>query len=136
MSEITLPPELAIPKSRREVIGVIAFEVFILFFVLLAVHNLFQRVAIIASILWLLLIVAVVWSSCRKDGVKRFLIELLGAYSLKHFVRVVPPESGPARFRSGIGFFAIVFCTLRSPSIRSKVWIGIPAKLRVWPDAI
>ncbi len=93
------------PKSRASVIGAIVLAAFILFFVAVAMHNLFERVALIPSILWLLLVGAVIGGMCKEHGIRRFLIHLLGAYALRRFVWSLPNGNGAAEIQFGYRIF-------------------------------
>jgi hypothetical protein len=116
--------ELAIPMTRGAVIGAVLLAGFILFFVVVAVHNLFNGVALISSILWLLLVGGVIADMYRKNGIRRFLIDFLGAYCRRQFVRAVPRPSGPAEIQFGYKLFGwwFVYFAVSVDKIESVAW--------------
>jgi len=93
--------ELAIPNSRASVIGAIVLATFILLFVVVAVHNLADGTAPIPSILWLLLVGTVIGGMCKERGIRRFLINLLGAYALRQFIWTLPKGNGATEIQFG-----------------------------------
>ena len=105
MSTPTSTQELAVPKQMREVVGAMMLASFLLFFVSLAVYNLLNCAAIIPSILWLLLVGAVLAGFSREKGARPFAIEILGAFSLKHFVRTIHRETGGTEIQFGYRMF-------------------------------
>jgi len=81
--------QIKIPKPLGEVVGAYVITSFIVFFVAVAVSNLFHRIAIIPSLLWLILVAAVNIGSLREIGGRRNLVDLLGSFSRKHFAEIV-----------------------------------------------
>ncbi len=93
--------EMPIPKPRIEVIAAFLITALIVFFVILAVGNLLNRVALISSSVWLLLVTGVIWSRCREEGVRKFLINLRGVFASKQFVESISGGTHPTEIRFG-----------------------------------
>ncbi|MHC4911379.1 MAG: hypothetical protein ACYTE5_00025 [Planctomycetota bacterium] len=93
--------EMSIPKPTGEVIAAWVFTAFIVCFVTLSVSNLLNRVAILPSILLLLLVAAVVWAGCGEEGMRQFLINILGSFASKHFAESISGTKHPTEIRFG-----------------------------------
>jgi hypothetical protein len=98
------------PKSRGAVIRQFVMTVVVFFFVLLAVVNLCHGVARMASILWLTLVTAMVWSASREvGGLRLFLTNWVGDLFGRRFVRADPPEVRPRCVRFGFVLLGLRF---------------------------
>ncbi len=116
--------EMRIPRPLGAIIAAWFLTAFIGFFVWLGVYNLWHGAAIIASILWLLLVGTIFGLGCKYEGSRKLLIELLGIYSRRHFVQSLPRENGPAEIRFGYRLLGYPFFYLRVPvdKIESVDW--------------
>ena len=125
MNDGTPNLELAVPKSVREVvgavIGAIVGTVFLLFFIFLGIYNLFNCMAIIPSLIWLLLVGWVLIGFRREKGSKQFATEILGAFSLKQFVQTIRRKSDQNEIQFGYWMFGHRFCISRFPWTESSV---------------
>jgi hypothetical protein len=97
----------AMPQPFRAIIGRFLFEAFVCFFVVLAIHNLFNGVGIIASSLWLLLVGAVLFSFCKLHGIGMLLTGALGAFARKQFAWAFPTAAGQTEIRFGYQIFGV-----------------------------
>jgi hypothetical protein len=116
--------ELRVPKPLGMVIGVVILTVFLTFFVLLAIYNLFNLAAIVPSILWLLLVGASVFSFCRENGMRQAAIEIQGAFALKEFIWMVDGENNSQKILLGYKFWGrrFVHREIGVPKIESVSW--------------
>jgi hypothetical protein len=90
------------PKSRANVILKLVMIVVVFCLVLLAVVNLCQGIALVASILWLLLVTAMVWSASRQvGGLLLLLTNWIGDLFGRNFVSADSPEVQPRCIRFG-----------------------------------
>ncbi len=62
---------------------------FLLFFALLGVYNLFTWTAVIPSVLWLVLVAAVLFGFIKERGASRFITDILGTFSRTQFAKTV-----------------------------------------------
>jgi hypothetical protein len=120
MNDGTPNLELAVPQSVREVvgtlIGAIVVTAFLLFFIFLGIYNLFNGIAIIPSLIWLLLVGSVLIGFCKEKGSKQFATEILGAFSLKQFVQTICRENGQNEIQFGYWMFGHRFLYLTVPA--------------------
>lgn len=93
--------EMPIPKPRGEIVAAVIMAAFVLFFVVLAIINILNGVAFIASILWLALIGFIIYAGSQTEGLGGFLIDLMGAFAFKHFVERIAEDEGCERVRFG-----------------------------------
>jgi len=56
------PLPLLIPKSRGEVVVAFIITAFLMFFVVVAISNIILRIELIASVIWLVLVLGVITS--------------------------------------------------------------------------
>ena len=115
---------IAVPKPWREIVGSLAYAAFILFFVAVAFFNLLHGVAWIVSVLWLLIVVLAVGLSCWSEGLRAYLVNLAGEFSLSHFAEVVPGEDGANQVRFGFYFlwWSFFYKTIPVSKIESVEW--------------
>jgi hypothetical protein len=99
--------ELPIPKPLHEVIAVIMFQVFICFFVGLAIQNLAEGVALVGSSLWLLLVGSAIFGACKQNGMRKFMVNVLGTYSRRRFVCAISRPDAPTVIEFGFRLFGI-----------------------------
>lgn len=97
--------ELPVPKFKRVVVGVGILTAFILFFVFLAIYNLRNRMGIIPSTIWLLLVGFVFAGFIKTNGWKKSFTDILGAFSRNEFVRTVRRENAETDFQYGYKIF-------------------------------
>ena len=111
--------ELTVPKLIRAVIGAvigaIVLTTFILFFIFMAIYNLFNWMAIIPSVIWLLLVGWVLIGFSKEKSCKQFATEILGAFSLKQFVQTICRENGRNEIQFGYQMFGRRFLYLTIP---------------------
>jgi hypothetical protein len=107
--------ELAVPKRIGAVIGATVLTAFVLFSIFLAIYNLFNWMAIIPSVIWLLLIGWTLISLSKEKGCRRFATEILGAFSLKQFVQAIRRENGLNEIQFGYQMFGNRFLYLTIP---------------------
>ena len=101
--------ELPVPKLKRAAIGAAMLTAFILFFVLLAIYNLYSWTAIIPSTIWLLLVGFVLGGFIKTDGWEKFATDILGAFSRKEFIRTIRWENSKTDFQYGFRMFGLRF---------------------------
>jgi len=108
----------------RAVVVAMVLTAFLLFFVLLAIHNLFHGAAIIPSAIWLFLVGASLIGFGRERGVRRLAIDLLGAFSLKEFVRTGRPENGQNEIQFGYQIFGcrLLYFSVSADKVESIHW--------------
>jgi hypothetical protein len=107
--------EMAVPKPRGEIIGAYVLTTAIVFFVVVGVSNLLNRIALIPSIIWLVLVATVVWGRCRKEGIGKFLTNVQGRFASKHFVEKISEEKVRTEIRFGYQLFGRRYFYLRLP---------------------
>lgn len=119
-----IPTEMVIPKLLRALIAAITITSFVFLFIVLAIVNLFNQIAIIPSALGLLLIIVFLSTGCRCDGTKRMLVNMLGGFSLREFIQIVPQNGKCPEIRFGYRFFGHRFYYVRAPldCISEVVW--------------
>jgi hypothetical protein len=115
MTDRIIGSEMPIPKPKGQIIGAWIFTAFILFFVILALSNLVNSDAIVYSIIWLLLVAGVIWSFCRDEGIRRFLVNLLGNFASKHFAQSISADEHHAEIRFGYQFLGHRFFYMAIP---------------------
>jgi hypothetical protein len=115
---------MPIPKPWREVLGAATVTAFILFFVLLSVVNLLNHVAMIPSAAWLLLVLAVVGTSCKEEGLRTLLVNILGYFASKQFVESISEGTFPVGIRFGYQLLGhrFVYLTIPADKITSVGW--------------
>jgi hypothetical protein len=106
---------LVIPKQKRGALGATVIIAFILFFVVLSVINLLNHVAMIASAIWLLLVVLAIWTICKMDGLARVLVNVLGCFASRQFVESLCEGAGHARIGYGYELFGRRYFYLTVP---------------------
>jgi len=91
--------EMEIPKDWGETVFVAVIFIIFLFFVLLAILEIFlfkymPALAVFLSAIWLIIIFLLVLSACRRDGgVRQFLIKLAGILSFHQFAQIVQKDT-------------------------------------------
>jgi hypothetical protein len=85
------------------------------FFVALSVLNLVNRVAVIPSAIWLLLVAAVICAFCKVEGTGKFLRDLLGGFVPTQFVERVAAGTQLTEVRFGYQLFGRRCFYLRLP---------------------
>ena len=114
---------LSIPLRRgtfytaRVVIGLAITSAFLGFFCALAAKNLLDfrgssGLAIVASALWLLLVAVVIGVLLYADGPRQAMVNLLGQFSRKHFVALLPAGGEHQRIGFGFQIFGLKFYRL------------------------
>jgi hypothetical protein len=95
--------EMTIPKSWSEVLFQFVMTVIIAGFAILAVVDLFMKVAMIPSIIWLVVLVVLLRPAIKRDGgVRTWLINRLGDLAGRRFAGYSP--EGSVRREVYIGF--------------------------------
>jgi hypothetical protein len=85
--------EMPIPKSGADVVFSTVITLIIIVFFALAVVNILNRAALIASCLWIAIVIMIVWSGRKEDGsLRTYLINRLGDVVGHHFAAVPQPE--------------------------------------------
>ena len=104
---------------------------------MLSVINLLNHVAMIASAIWLLLVVLAIWTICSEDGLRTFLVNVLGCFASRRFVESVSEGMGPARIRYGYQLLGRRFFYLTVPvdRIAEVAWHTGQASDRLGRDA-
>jgi hypothetical protein len=104
--EMTSSQELTIPKSRRDVIILFVITTVGILSTSLAVVNIFNRVAIIASVIWLALVTTILWTPAKRaGGLRRFLTNCLGELFGRNFVEAVSLDAPAKEIRFGYELF-------------------------------
>jgi hypothetical protein len=99
--------EMPIPKSLAEVIFQFVGTFVVISFALIAVINLCLWSAVIPSLIWLFIVVAMIRSSSQRDGgLRPFLINAIGELFGKKFVEWNPNDPQPRCIRFGVQFFS------------------------------
>ncbi|HAH20586.1 MAG: hypothetical protein A2Y00_01085 [Omnitrophica WOR_2 bacterium GWF2_43_52] len=117
--------EMTVPRSIGNTIFFATIDVIVIFFGMLSVFNLFSRTALIASSVWLVFVVAMVWAACRVEGgPDKFLINRLGDLVGRQFMLVVPQSAQSAEIRFGYQLMGQRFyqCTIAIDRIKSVEW--------------
>jgi hypothetical protein len=99
--------QLTIPKPKWAVVVLFVTTLSILFFVAVAVNNLLNRIAFFPSLIWLTLVTAVFVDNWRSQDTRRFLTNILGAFSLKHFAEIADSKENSRFLRFG---FSALWC--------------------------
>jgi len=100
--------EMPIPRARTmaEFVLLSSITVVFLLFAVVAVHNLFNQEAIIASILWLGILALGIWSVVKSEGgFGSLTINMMGYFVGKPFVETAPCGEQPVEIRFGFQFF-------------------------------
>ena len=97
--------EMVFFEPKGKIVAVTLATAFVLFFVLLAFHNLVHWIAVIPSALWLLLVGSVMFGLIRHKGIKAVAVDFLEGFSLKQFIQAVPGNNGPNRVEFGYELF-------------------------------
>ena len=118
MTEKSIPARIIIPKPRGEVVGAFVLTVFIMVFVALAISSLVQGIALIPSIIWLLIVLAVSIVTLKDEGIHEFLVNVLGSFSLSHFAEAVHLESNITHLQFGFRLFGHCFFYQRIPVVK------------------
>ncbi len=111
-------PELTYPLTARAIIGAAFLTGFLLFFVFLAVFNLFNWTGVIPSILWLFLVIGICFGFCKELGIKHVLIEILGAFTRKHSARTLYSHEGRTAVEFGYQIFGHRLAYLKIPVVK------------------
>lgn len=117
--------EMTTPRSRADDIFCYIISVVVVAFVLLAIVNLCNGAALIASSLWLGLVAMMVWTTCREQGgVRKYLINWLGNLAGKRFVEFDPADAPPQSLRFGFQLFSRCFIqkSILLNSIKKVEW--------------
>ena len=116
--------EMTVPKSLDTMVGAIVATAFLLFFIILGVFNLFNQIAIIPSIIWLMLIGMWLHAGGKEKGFRRFAIDVLGYFSLNQFIRTTSRESGHNEIQFGYKIFGcrLFYLTIPLNKIESVNW--------------
>ena len=98
--------EMDIPKSRSETAWEAFFTFIVVFFSLLAVLNLLNRVGIIPSLIWLFFVTTVVWNGSREArGLRRYLAGRVSMFAGRRFVLYPSDQVDSPRIRFGYELF-------------------------------
>ena len=98
---------MPIPKSLAEVIFQFVGTCVVSFFALLAVVNLCLWWAVIPSLIWLFIVMAMIRSSSQRDGgLLPFLINVIGELFGKKFAEWNPNDPQPRCIRFGVQCFS------------------------------
>jgi hypothetical protein len=119
------PLEMTIPKSRGMTIFKITITVIVILSSMLAVFNLFNRISIIASSIWLIFITMMIWTACKKEGgLRNFLVNRLGDVAGRQFVESVPQDMQPIEVNFGYQLFGHRFIqrTIALDKIETVEW--------------
>jgi len=119
------PLKMTIPRSRGMTIFLTTITVIAVLSSLLAMFNLFNRIAIIASSIWLIFITIMIWTACKKAGsLRNFLINRLGDMAGRQFVESTPQDAQPIEIRFGYQLFGHRFIqrTIALDKIESVEW--------------
>lgn len=87
---------LGIPHSGDTIAATVGYAIGLLLFMVAAGNLVYATrisiTAIVASVLWIgLMVVVITWNIWEAGGVRHYLINCLGNYSHRHFVRANPP---------------------------------------------
>ncbi len=93
--------ELQVPKSKWAVFGAVIVTAFVLFFTVVALHNLWGWIAILPSTLWLLLVGVIVIDLIRSKGINQIVVEILSAFSFREFIWAIRQTNGQNEIQFG-----------------------------------
>ena len=117
--------EMTIPKSRSDTVWQAIFTFIVVFFSILGIVNLTNRVAVIPSVIWIVIVTSVIWRGCREAGsIRRYLADRIAIFGGRAFV-LYPSEQGDAsRIRFGYELIGrrVFQCDIRVDRIESVVW--------------
>lgn len=100
------PLEITIPKTIKEIWWVGFFSVLVVFFSGLAIMNLVNREVMIASVLWLLIVVWIVRGAREESGgMKECFIDWLAVFFGRRFAVITDGDEHPKRIRFGYDLF-------------------------------
>lgn len=97
--------EMTIPKLRRDTLWEAAVIFFVVLLSIIGILNLLNKVAIIPSFIWLIMITGMVWSGCREaGGIRRYLANRIAVFGRK-FVLHPSEQAEVPRIRFGYELF-------------------------------
>jgi hypothetical protein len=103
---MTSDQEITIPKSPGNTIVLFVINIIVVLSVCLAVVNFFNRVAMIASFIWLAFMTMSLWTPVKKAGsFHRFLTDCLGDLLGRDFAEVTSPNVQTKEIRFGYELF-------------------------------
>ena len=117
--------EMTIPKARSDTVWESVFTFIVVFFSILGIVNLTNRVAIIPSSIWLIFVASIIWNGCREAGsVRRYLADRIAIFGGRAFVLYPSDQGNPARIRFGYELFGrrVFQRDVRVDRIESVVW--------------
>ena len=124
MAEELSVASFVIPTPKRVVFGATLFTAFLVFLVALAIWNLTQGNALIASCLWLGLIGFILGGYIKSEGYRKVAVYVLGAFSTRNFAWAyqLPPKTTEIRFGYEIFGFRHFHLSVPVDRIKSVNW--------------
>ena len=122
---MTTPREMHIPKSPQDGIVYSVLYVFAFLSTSLAIANIFNRVGILASSIWIALVTTILWSASKDaGGSRKLLINCLGSLFGHNFVEATSPDAPAKEIRFGFNLFGrkIIRRSLPIERIESVYW--------------
>jgi len=119
-NEIAMPhPEMTIPSSRGETLWTGFLSLIVVVFAILAVLNLANRVAIIPSVIWLLIVSWILWSGWRDaGGIRRCFCDWIAIFAGRRFAMSANDDAGQPSVRFGYELFGRRFYERTIPLYR------------------
>ncbi len=117
--------EMAIPRSRSDDIFCWTITLIVIVFFILAIVNICNGTALIASCLWVALVMMNVWIAYRKQGgLRKHLINFIGDRAGKRFVEFDWSDAPPQSLRFGFHLFGRWFIqkSILLSSIKKVEW--------------
>jgi hypothetical protein len=116
--------ELRMPKLAREITAPVFMMAFVLFFIVLAVVNLANRSALLASSLWLAFIGLILFAGFKEEGFSKLRLGFLRVFARDEFIQAVELEPDRRFIRIGFRLLGFAFYRLTIPvgKIESVSW--------------
>ena len=99
--------ELPLPQPIGAILAAWFILAFLAFFAWMAVGNLLAGEQIVPSLVWLGLNVLVVGTGCHVEGPRGFLLDILGAFTTRHFFKICPNPGHPTLLRIGFRLLGV-----------------------------
>lgn len=117
--------EMTIPKARSDTVWESFFTFIVVFFSILGIVNLTNRVAVIPSTIWIFFVTFIIWSGCRDAGsLRRYLADRIAIFGGRAFVLHSSDQGDPSRIRFGYELLGrrVFQRDVRVDRIESVVW--------------
>lgn len=118
------PAELRIPKHRGEIVASLVGAAILTATVAVAASNLLQRIALLPSAVWLLLVCMVLSGLLYEFGFRTAAINVLGGLTTDHFVACVDSGAQPPVVHFGFRFlgYPFYYLTIAVADVMEVYW--------------